>query len=96
MLVENAALPAEWAGQDVRMLIEEDTAAIVGTDFDREVIPFDFENGVLTAHTESRDITLQLQQDFALRMTVTKDGKTTTLILTYFLPESLYPDESEE
>lgn len=96
VLVENAVLPAEWAGQDVRMLIEEDTAAIVGTGFDREVIPFDFENGVLTAHTEGRDITLQMQQDFALRMTVAENGKTTTLILSYFLPESLYPDEEGE
>ena len=93
VLVENAALPAAWAGQDVRMYIEETTAAITGTGFDDEVIPFDYENGVLTAHAEGRDITLQLQQDFALRMTILEDGKETTLVLSYFFLDSLFPEE---
>lgn len=93
VMIENAVLPAKWAGQDVRMYIEETTAAITGTGFDDEVIPFAYENGALTAQSEGRTIILNMQQDDCLRMTVTKDGEETTLVLSYFFIDSLFPDE---
>lgn len=96
VMIGNAVLPAKLAGQDVRMLIEKESAAIVGTGFDRKVIPMAFENGALTAQSEGRSITLQMQKDYSLRMTVTEEGKTTVMILTYFLPESLFPDTGVE
>ena len=95
VLIENAVLPAEWAGQDVRMLIEENIAAITGTGFDSAVVPFAYENGALTAALEGKTVTLQRQQDGCLRLTVRQDGKTTVLILNSFTPDSLFPDAKD-
>ena len=92
VMVEDAVLPAEWAGQDVRMYVENGTVAVTGTRFEQAVVPFTWENGMLSATVGGKNVTLQMQEDFNIRITVKQDGKTTVLIMSYFWPESLIPD----
>ena len=92
-LVGDAALPATAVGEDVRIFVENTRAAVTGTLLEDALLDFTFENGALTCQSGPAALTLALQTDHLLRLTLTAAGESVTLVCASYLTEGLFPEE---
>ncbi len=92
VLLSGAALPAGLMGEDTMLFIEDSTVALTGGIFSDIIVEFAFENGALTLNAEDASITLCIQEDSLLRMTVAGSDEAYTLILERFIVDALSPD----
>lgn len=94
VLLDGAALPAGLLDEDVRLYVEDTRAALTGGIFADSVLDFTYENGALSFAAGDFSILLQMQQDEALRMTLSAAGEEMTLILFSWMDEGLFPEEN--
>ena len=76
--LDGAAVPAEAADERTDLFIEADRAALGGPRFGDIFWGFGFADGTLSAEVNGRPVTLALQQDGLLRLTL--DGNTLYLV----------------
>ena len=88
-ILDGAALPASALEDDTILYIEENAAALTGNLFGEIVAEFVHENGALSFASDGLSITLQLQQDGFLRMTVSDGDEEMALLLTSYTPDFL-------
>ena len=87
-----AWIPADLAEEDARIYVEQARAALVEKRVGEKIVDFVFENGALTGEGDGFSLSLQMQQDSLLRLTLTANGETVSLICAPFLVEGLYPE----
>ncbi len=92
VLLSGAVLPANLMGDDTLLFIEDCNVALTGGLFSDTIAEFAFEKGGLTLNAEDASITLCIQEDSLLRMTVAGSDEAYTLILERFTADALIPD----
>ena len=95
-ILDGAALPASALEDDTVLYIEENAAALTGNLFGVIIAEFAWENGALSFAADGLAITLQLQQDGFLRMTVSAGDEEMALALGSFVPEGLRQESEGE
>ena len=88
-VLDGAALPASALGDDTILYIEENAVALTGNLFGEIIAEFVYDNGALSFASDGLSITLQLQQDGFLRMTLSAGDEELTLALGSYVPEGL-------
>ncbi len=82
VMTDRGVLPAALMKEDTRIYIEESRAGFLGRRFGELILDCTFENGQMSCETEGIRISMGLQMDSMLRMTLTEGDRETQLILT--------------
>ena len=89
----DAIVPAKAVDERTDLYIEDDLVALGGPRFGDIFRDFDFADGALSADVNGQLVTLALQQDAYLRLTIEREGETSILYLVRSLPNG--PEQNE-
>ena len=94
--VNGAILPSDAIGNDTVLYIEDSDLALTGGIFDETVLEATYADGGLSWSAEGLSITLALQQDGFLRLTLAADPETVTLYCLPYYVQGLSPEPAGE
>ena len=89
VLMDGAVLPAEALQDDTILYVEGNKAALTGDMFGEIIADFSYENGAMVLATRAMTVTLEMQKDYMLRMTISSEGEALTYVLSPYMTEIL-------
>ena len=93
--VNGAILPSDAIGNETVLYVEGSDLALTGGLFDETVLEAAYADGVLSWSGDGVALTLALQQDGFLRLTLATDPETVTLYLLPYYVQGLSPEPAE-
>ena len=94
--VNGAVLPSDAIGNETVLYVEGSDLALTGGLFDETVLEATYADGALSWSAEGLALTLALQQDGFLRLTLSTDPETVTLYCLPYYVKGLSPEPAGE